>query len=117
MECSFSDQRSLIFYFTAQKMKFSIKDFFSKCGQIRRKLRIGSHLLKKNLLENPIFCAVFVFNLLFVISTTFLKYLTGSRPKLFGQKVVFKNIAKCIEKHLRRSLFFDKVAGLRNAKK
>ena len=25
---------------TAQKMKFSIKDFFSKCDQIRRKLRI-----------------------------------------------------------------------------
>ena len=24
---------------TAQKMKFSIKDFFSKCDQIRRKLR------------------------------------------------------------------------------
>ena len=30
-----------------QKMKFSIKDFFSKCDQIRRKLRIWSHLLKK----------------------------------------------------------------------
>ena len=26
--------------FTAQKMKFSIKDFFSKCGQILGKLRI-----------------------------------------------------------------------------
>ena len=32
-------------------MKFSIKDFFSKCDQIRRKL-------KKSLLENVIFCAV-----------------------------------------------------------
>ena len=31
---------------TAQKMKFSIKDFFSKCDQIHRKLRIWSHLLK-----------------------------------------------------------------------
>ena len=38
---------------TAQKMKFSIKDFFSKCDQIRRKLR--SHLLKKSLMENFIF--------------------------------------------------------------
>ena len=37
-------------------MKFSIKDFFSKCDQIRRKLRIWSHLLKKSL--NFIFCAV-----------------------------------------------------------
>ena len=35
-----------------QKMKFSIKDFFSKCGQIRRKLRIWSYLLKKSLMEN-----------------------------------------------------------------
>ena len=45
---------------TAQKMKFSIKDFFSKCDQIRRKLRIWSHLLKKSLMENFIFCAVLV---------------------------------------------------------
>ena len=43
--------------YTAQKKKFSIKDFFSKCDQIRRKLRIWSHLLKKFLMEN-IFCAV-----------------------------------------------------------
>ena len=45
---------------TAQKMKFSIKDFFfSKCEQIRRKLRIRSHLImKKSLMENFIFCAV-----------------------------------------------------------
>ena len=40
-------------------MEFSIKDFFSKCDQIRRKLRIWSHLLKKSLMENFIFCAVF----------------------------------------------------------
>ena len=40
---------------TAQKTKFSITDFFSKCDQIRRKLRIWSHLLKKSLLENFIF--------------------------------------------------------------
>ena len=43
---------------TAQKMKFSIKDFFSKCDQIRSFLRIWSHLLKKSLMENFIFCAV-----------------------------------------------------------
>ena len=39
-------------------MKFSIKDFFSKCDQIRSFLRICSHLLKKSLMENFIFCAV-----------------------------------------------------------
>ena len=43
---------------TPQKMKFSIKDFFSKCEQIRRKLLICSHLLKKCLMENFFFCAV-----------------------------------------------------------
>ena len=32
-------------------MKFSIKDFFSKCDQIRRKLR-------KSFMGNFIFCAV-----------------------------------------------------------
>ena len=42
----------------AQKMKFSIKDFSSKCEQICRKLRIWPHLLKKPLLKNVIFCAV-----------------------------------------------------------
>ena len=40
---------------TAQKMNFSIKGFFSKCDQIRRKLRIWSHLLKKSLMRNFIF--------------------------------------------------------------
>ena len=38
---------------TAQKMKFSIKDFFSKYDQILRKLRI-----KFSLIENYIFCAL-----------------------------------------------------------
>ena len=40
-------------------MKFSIKDFLSKCDQIRRYLRIWSRLLKKSLMENFIFCAVY----------------------------------------------------------
>ena len=43
---------------TAQNMKFSIKDFFSNCDQICRKLRIWSHLLKKSLMENFIFSVV-----------------------------------------------------------
>ena len=44
-------------------MKFSVKDFFSKCEQIRSKLRNWSHLLKKSLMENFIFCAVIITNL------------------------------------------------------
>ena len=43
---------------TAQKMTFSIKDFFGKWEQIRSFLRICSHLIKKSLMENVIFCAV-----------------------------------------------------------
>ena len=41
-------------------MKFSTEDFFSKCEQVRSFLRIWSHLLKKSLIENFIFCAVFI---------------------------------------------------------
>ena len=39
-------------------MKFLVKDFFIKCDQISSFLRIWSHLLKKSLIENFIFCAV-----------------------------------------------------------
>ena len=38
-------------------MKFLIKDFFSKCDQLLSFGRIWSHLLKKPLRENLIFCA------------------------------------------------------------
>ena len=46
---------------TAQK-KFFIKDFFSICDQICSFLRIWSHLLKKSLMENFIFCEVQLFS-------------------------------------------------------
>ena len=46
---------------TGQKMKFSIKDFFSKYDQIRSFVRIFSQLLKKSLMENFIFCAVWMY--------------------------------------------------------
>ena len=38
----------------AQKMKFSIKDFFSKCDKVCRKPWIWSYLLKKSLMQNVI---------------------------------------------------------------
>ena len=44
---------------TAHKMKFSIKDFFSKCDQICSFLRISLHCLNNSLMENLIFCAVY----------------------------------------------------------
>ena len=43
---------------TAQKVEFFIRHFFSKCNQIRSFLRVCSHLPKKSLMENFIFCAV-----------------------------------------------------------
>ena len=43
----------------SKKMKFSIKNFVGKCDQNRRKQQSWSHLLKKFLMENFIFCAVF----------------------------------------------------------
>ena len=39
-------------------MTFSIKDFFNKWDQICSFLCIWSHLLKKSLMENFIFCVV-----------------------------------------------------------
>ena len=36
---------------TEQKIKFSVKNFFSKCDRIRKKLWIWSHLAKKFLME------------------------------------------------------------------
>ena len=44
----------------AQKMKFPIEDFFSKYDQIRRKLRIWAYLLKKSLMKNFFFYALYI---------------------------------------------------------
>ena len=54
------DLRPLVTLVTLhKKMKFSIKDFSSKCEQIHSFLRICSNLLKKSLMENLIFlCSV-----------------------------------------------------------
>ena len=49
------NDRNILLTFTAQKIKFSIKDFFSKYDRIRWKLRIWSPLLKKSLTENIVF--------------------------------------------------------------
>ena len=43
---------------TAQKIKFSIKNFCCKCDQISSFPQIRPHLLEKSLMENFIFCAV-----------------------------------------------------------
>ena len=46
--------------YAAQKM-LSLKKYLSECEQVRKKLSIWSNLLKYSLMENLIFCAVFVF--------------------------------------------------------
>ena len=78
--------------FTAQKMKFSIKNFFSKCDQILRKLRIWSHLLKKSLMGNRFFCAVFF------------SFLPRNPRRKGGIKTPkFNRCIQELDKHLRQS--------------
>ena len=58
---NFTTYKKIIVYETnntAQKVKFSIKDFFSKCNQICSFRQTRSHLLKKSLMKYFIFCAV-----------------------------------------------------------
>ena len=66
-------------------MTFSIKDFFSKCDQIRRKLRIWLHLLRKFLMENFIFYVVhFLMTLSDRLPTTMASFLTKiNKPEIF----------------------------------
>ena len=49
------------------KMKFPVKDFFSKYDQIRSFLLIWPHLLKKSLMENFIFYVVPIHMLLILM--------------------------------------------------
>ena len=75
-----------ITWYTTQKMKFSIKDFFSKCDQIRRKLLTWSHSPNKSLMENLIFCAVYNTN----------------HIKSSMMKVTNKNLVKACQSILQR---------------
>ena len=46
-------------FYTAQKMNFSIKDFFSKCDQIRRKLPIDLVTFTEEIINRKLhFCTV-----------------------------------------------------------
>ena len=51
------DDRNILLTFTAQKIKFSIKDFFSKCDRIRRNLVTFT---EETLNGKHCFCAVFL---------------------------------------------------------
>ena len=71
---------------TAQKMKFSITDFYSKYDQIMNK-----------------------------IIKLWLASLKSSHRRCSVRKGVLRNFAIFTGKHLYQSLFFNKVAGLRSA--
>ena len=99
-------------------MKFPINDSFSKCDQIRSFLLIWSHLLKKSLMENCIFCAVKTYQSCHVKLihfkpmfpfTSILSSILYQMPKaaIGGviKKDVLKNFAKFTGKHLCQSLF------------
>ena len=74
--------------YTAQKMKFSIKCFFSKCNQISRKLQIWSHLLKKSSMENFIFLAVLTLHLLAMLILIFFSFMIIWAVKACGYRVI-----------------------------
>ena len=61
-------------------MKFSIKDFCSKCDQIRSFLGIWSHLLEKSLMEN------FIFFFTVIMGRSWLHFITN-----FGLNEVLTN--------------------------
>ena len=98
-----------LWFSTTRKIKFSIKDFFSKCDQIRWKLRIWSHLLKKYLIENFIFCAVKHYRqsqfllgnsqIAMNLNETPIKYWKHVKTKIERKCDVWKNLWTCL-KHL-----------------
>ena len=79
--------------FTAQKTNFSIKDFFSKFGQIRNSLRIWSLLRKISLMERFIFSAVILHNI-GQCSMFTLRHITMHKKWSFPLKISSVNVTK-----------------------
>ena len=68
--------------YTAQKMKFSIKDFSIECDQICRKLGIRSHLLKEPFIDFFFFFFFFFCAVLFLHSNSeIIKLVTWLKAK------------------------------------
>ena len=85
-------------------MKFSIKDFFSKCDLIRRKMLIWSHLLKRSLMEKFIFCAVSILEPVILAASVFVLH----DELKFYNSIIF-NYEECLNKVIHR---VDKKGGL-----
>ena len=115
--CNLYLPKSPIYFvtFTAQKMKFLVKDFFIKCDQISSFLRIWSYLLKKSLMEDFNFCEVFHTwpNILlnsqdFVIEVTFLHIIIFKKSVVTPSKIhtvisFYAKALKCLpEKYFRK---------------
>ena len=83
-------------------MKSLIKDFFSKCDQIRRKLQIWAHVLKKSLIENLNFCAVSRHMVRCILS-----YLYLISKSLGFTLNVPSNSGSCIQIKIKLSFYFD----------
>ena len=70
-------------------------------------------------MEKFIFCAVYDEGLwnTCALKSKVLRYITykSRRPVVFSKIGLFKSLGKFTEKHLYRSLFFNKVASLRPA--
>ena len=118
----------IMFSSTAQKMKVSFNGLFSKYDQIHRKLRIWSHLLKKYLMENLIFCVVafdyFYQNLLIDVwkspeyaSRNFEKEsISEAVSRKCAVKMVFLKISQNSQENACvRISFFNNFTGLRPA--
>ena len=91
-------------------MKFAIKDFFSKCDQIRKKLRIWSPLLNKSLMENLIFWAVIDVLIHFKTVKAINKMsFDRSCSELLKEKSILKIFGKLQAVHMHRGATFCKV--------
>ena len=95
---------------TAQKMKFASKDFFSKCELFRRKLRICSHLLKKSLMENFIFCAMKILSFLQVWSYLLEKHLMENF--IFEEVPLINNKHIFLSAQVKQTLTIDNKNGM-----
>ena len=82
-------------------MKFSIKEFFSKCDQCCRKLRIWSNLLKKSLMENFIFVQCCFSNdfVIFLLLSSLKRGIISSENLLFYWDMLLYNFRKCFEEN------------------
>ena len=99
-------------------MKFPIKDFLSKCDQSRSFLRIWSHLLKKSLMENFIFCAVIlvrmfwkylIFYIWYLINIWYFPSLQVEKDTIISKTIGLHNLSCELTNMLRLGILLNLV--------